>query len=359
MKILIADDEKISREGIRDCVNWSKYDMEVVYCAKDGKEALDYISEHPIDVLITDIRMPVIDGLDLIRQIHNKNTDISVIIVSGYDDFSYAQKAIQFGVSEYLLKPFSIEELVNVLCSISEKRAQNISRIHVDSKEKESFDDSSRGLFNEIGEEIVAALRENDRDMMKNHSKRMYDLFTINGYSLELYKRMMIKSIHMIVQKIQKLIDYDLVYFNDAERLMEIADVQNGRDVKERYELFLNEIFDYMDMIEDEHSGSLVRRTKQIVLDKYSDKEMTLNNIAERLSVTPNYLGRLFKQQSGTAFSDYVEQVRMMQAQKLLKETNKKIYEVASECGYNDGQYFAKAFKKYTGKTPNRFRNDN
>ena len=128
MKILIADDEKISREGIRDCIDWPKYDMEAVYCAKDGKEALDYILKHPIDVLITDIRMPVMDGLDLIRQVHRKNIDISVIIISGYDDFSYAQKAIQFGVSEYLLKPFSFEELINALNSISKKRAQNISR---------------------------------------------------------------------------------------------------------------------------------------------------------------------------------------------------------------------------------------
>ena len=343
MKILIADDEKISREGIRDCIDWPKYDMEAVYCAKDGKEALDYILEHPIDVLITDIRMPVMDGLDLIRQVHRKNIDISVIIISGYDDFSYAQKAIQFGVSEYLLKPFSIEELINALNSISKKRAQNISRIHVDIKEKEDFDVNNREQFNEINEGIVAALKENDKDVMNDHSKQMRNLFILNGYSLELYKRMMIKSIHII---------------NDAERLMEIADAQSDKDVKERYQLFLNEIFDYVDMIEDEHSGSLVRKTKQIVLDNYSDKELTLNSIAESLNVTPNYLGRLFKQQSGTAFSDHVEQIRMQQAQKLLKETNKKIYEVALECGYNDGQYFAKVFKKYTGKTPNSFRND-
>jgi len=122
MKIVIVDDEpKIARGLLKLLSQREGYKAVGIFC--DAAEALTFIENHPVDITITDIRMPGISGLELIRRIRSIHEDMPIIILSGYGDFAYAQKAIELGVTRYLLKPTDPVELINVLESIREELA--------------------------------------------------------------------------------------------------------------------------------------------------------------------------------------------------------------------------------------------
>ena len=130
-KILIVDDEPIICQGLSQTIPWENYDIEVVGAVYNGKEAINQISIHPeIDIVITDIRMPNVDGLELSAFIKTNFPNIRVIIISGYDDFEYAKRAIKLGVKDYLLKPVDIDELVDnvkkITTEIEKERRQQV-----------------------------------------------------------------------------------------------------------------------------------------------------------------------------------------------------------------------------------------
>ncbi|NLG98866.1 MAG: response regulator [Chloroflexi bacterium] len=118
-KIFLVEDEVTTREGIRDNVDWRSMGFELCGEASDGEIALPQIEAAQPDVLITDIRMPFMDGLQLCRIVREHMPWMKIIIISGYSDFQYAQTAIQLGVTEYLLKPVSVEDLQGVLARLA------------------------------------------------------------------------------------------------------------------------------------------------------------------------------------------------------------------------------------------------
>lgn len=109
--LLIVDDEIEIREGL-SAIAWHTMGVQLLGCAKHGLEALQFISEHPIDIVLTDIRMPFMDGIELMTVLQRKQPFIRVIILSGYSDFEYAQKALKNGAVDYLLKPTQFDILV-------------------------------------------------------------------------------------------------------------------------------------------------------------------------------------------------------------------------------------------------------
>ena len=117
-KVFLIEDEIVIREALERMIPWNEYGFELVGKAKDGEIALPMIRKTKPDVLITDIKMPFMDGLTLSGIVKKEFPDIRIVIVSGYDDFEYAKKAIALGVDDYLLKPIAKAEFVNVLQKI-------------------------------------------------------------------------------------------------------------------------------------------------------------------------------------------------------------------------------------------------
>lgn len=130
-KILIVDDEQGIREGLRHLLEWEEFNTEIVGAAANGKEALVLIAQHKPDILITDVRMPVMDGLELIKEIHKNAFPPRVIMLSGYDESAYVREAMKYGAENYLLKPVDREELSNsikeLVKSLDNKRITLIS----------------------------------------------------------------------------------------------------------------------------------------------------------------------------------------------------------------------------------------
>lgn len=129
-KVMIVDDEPLIREGLTTLIDWEAYGFQVVQTAKDGLDALDKVEAHAPDLLIVDIRMPGMDGLQLIETIRSRQLDPKLLILSGYADFDYAKKAIKSRVEGYILKPVDEDELVEYLTSI--KRALDREQVEAE-----------------------------------------------------------------------------------------------------------------------------------------------------------------------------------------------------------------------------------
>jgi two-component system response regulator YesN len=117
-RVLITEDESLIRNGLKVLISWEKYGFVVAALAENGYKALEMMETQHFSVVITDVRMPRVDGLELIRTMREKNISSEVIIISGYRNFEYARTAIEFGVHNYLLKPISKEALIDTLISI-------------------------------------------------------------------------------------------------------------------------------------------------------------------------------------------------------------------------------------------------
>ncbi|WP_194191784.1 response regulator transcription factor [Clostridium chrysemydis] len=128
-KVMLVDDEKLITEGLKNLIDWEKLNLEVVATANNGEEALRKLKEEKAHIVITDINMPVMTGLDLIKEVKGKDNKTNFIILSGYDEFSYAKKAIEYGVDSYILKPIDEEELEKTLIKL-------LARIEKSKKEK-------------------------------------------------------------------------------------------------------------------------------------------------------------------------------------------------------------------------------
>ena len=135
IKVFLVEDEYAIREGIKKSVNWEQSGFELVGEAGDGEVAFPKIMKSEPDILITDIRMPFMDGLELSRLVKKELPNIKIIVLSGYDDFNYARQAISIGVEEYILKPVSGENLVNELLKVSE----SIKKDRLDKEAKEKY----------------------------------------------------------------------------------------------------------------------------------------------------------------------------------------------------------------------------
>ncbi len=115
MNVMIADDEVQIRKGLRMKMDWEKEGFSIVVEASDGQEALEMLSKYNIDIAITDIKMPIMDGIEFFKQCHIKYPELKIIVLSGYADFEYVRSAMQVGVKDYLLKPVAPDELVETL----------------------------------------------------------------------------------------------------------------------------------------------------------------------------------------------------------------------------------------------------
>lgn len=127
-RILLVDDEILVRDAIRENIDWKGIDCELVGDCENGQEAAEFVKQHPVDIVLTDILMPYMDGMELSHFLHDNYPDIVIVIFSGFGEFEYAKKAIQYNVSEYMLKPITAMELTGVINKMKEK---------VDQKQKE------------------------------------------------------------------------------------------------------------------------------------------------------------------------------------------------------------------------------
>lgn len=205
IKVFLVEDEFIVREGIKNNINWEKYGYEFCGEASDGELAFPMISKEKPDIVITDIRMPFMDGLELSRLIKKELPQIKIIILSGHEEFEYAKAAIQIGIEEYLLKPINGDELLQAVNHVAEKikeERETLTGNHDSNDIQELRVNGKRELFNDLiaGETALSEMLERGRGLEVDLMAECYNILLLkiqrpqNGesYSMrieELYQR--------------------------------------------------------------------------------------------------------------------------------------------------------------------------
>ncbi len=178
IKIMIVDDMPIFLEYLRGCIDWNAYGFEICCEAHDGKEALEKIEEYYPDVVLTDITMPYINGLELAERITKDYPDISVILITGNNEFEYARKAVKIGVCDYIVKPFEKEELILSLLKLQDNIVKAVENTDITPGQK-NLEDRLRALVyagcgsgRESEEEALSLFYdEADRDKIPEEAK--------------------------------------------------------------------------------------------------------------------------------------------------------------------------------------------
>ena len=145
MNVLIVDDDKLARKGLVAIMDWEKYGFEVVGDVQNGRKALEFLRNHPVDIVFTDIDMPEIDGLELMQMCREEFPEIKFVILSVYENFSYAQTAIRMGALDYISKiSFSPEECGSILERVSAKYMQTCRNGHAEEENQEKVEELNR-----------------------------------------------------------------------------------------------------------------------------------------------------------------------------------------------------------------------
>src|SRR5690348_9698886 len=121
LTMMLIDDEYLVKLGIRETINWKEYNVEIVAEASNGKEGLELALKYSPEVILVDMRMPVMDGMEFMRQARENGLTANIIILSGHEEFNYAKVALQYGAEEYLLKPIENQELIDTVMKVARK----------------------------------------------------------------------------------------------------------------------------------------------------------------------------------------------------------------------------------------------
>ena len=138
--LLIADDEPLIRNGVKNIIDWESLGFSKILLAEDGQEALDLIRKNKVDLVLTDIVMPFMDGLELSKVLSEEFPEIHVVILTGHEDFEYAQQSVNLGVKNYILKPVGAQSLYKKMSEICKK-------LHIQNKQKEYISSMKKQLF--------------------------------------------------------------------------------------------------------------------------------------------------------------------------------------------------------------------
>jgi len=338
--VQIVDDEPIVRMGLKKLIPWEKYGFKVVCEAQNGIEALKQLENNKIDLTVTDIEMPIMNGIEFIKKVNEKKYKPHIVILTAYEEFEYAKTAIDYGVMGYIIKPIIESQICEMLEQIREKLTITVNRdfdSELDRKLIEAVIKNDDAAF-QIMEEII---EEEKKYGEKDISGTCYRFF----YILESIIDKVNKKFSNL-NKIEKL----NVYFNlKKERYI------TKEDILLEFKDEITRIFKLLQKNYLIYDNNIIRLACNYVIE-HIDEKIGLAEVSDALGISKNYLCSLFKQETGENFLNYVTRMKMERAKYLLKEKDMKIYEVSNFLGYSDTAYFAKLFRKYCNMTPYEYK---
>jgi len=392
-RVVIADDEPKIRKGLKNFVKWSEYDMEVVGEAEDGEIAHELAVKLKPDIMLVDINMPFLNGLDLIEKLKESLPSCIIIIVTGHDEFAYAQKALKLKVFDYLLKPVRKEQMCSALEAVrSELLNRESKNNYVDWAErqlKKSLPYLKESFLKDwvMGNLSDGEIREN-LDFYGIHLSDSSGMIVIKVVDKP-HKEELIKEqdrllcVQNLVEKFTEKLEPNIIFKDSkgniiiivpiieqshwvtlGEKIQQECDKNLDLPIILSQEIIKNGIKDipkiYQKLIEDiqtsERYTPVVLQAKKYIDNFYYKDDISLQEVAREMQVSPTYLSRLLKQEIGVSFVEYLTQVRLRKAIQLLNDPTLKIYEIAERVGYKSQHYFCTAFKKVLDVPPAEYR---
>jgi len=383
IKVLIADDESIVRKGLRSTVPWDKYGMEVVADAPNGRKAWDAFLEHQPEVLITDIVMPEMDGIELSRKVKEKAPNTKIILLSCHRDFEYAQQGMKLGASGYLLKTaFEDEELEGMLAKFqSELGAASESAV----LEENGTDQGERlstllyAWLNGHNNKFIGEMEERTREEWSFHGEPVY-IYLVKTSGCESSWLDLLKKVTYEDQKIcegtiipygeercycivpqSKLNVLDMLLVEQKSKNTKLQWAKRGPLVHTDERLQAWSVLHKEAELEKAHSVSAVDWPEAIwravnLLHDNPAADWSVSDVAKQVGLSRSHFSILFKKAVGDSFVAYQYKRKLKLAYVLLKETNLTMQDIAERTGLGDSKYFSKWFKRCTGQTPSYYR---
>jgi two-component system, response regulator YesN len=390
-KVLIADDEPKIRRGLRSLVARCGDDLEVVGEAEDGEMAYSMALELEPDILLIDVRMPFRNGLDLIEGLNVALPGRIVIIVSGHDEFEYAQAAVKLQVFDYVLKPVEAAVFAAVIekakVELEARRETgkyvNWAREQLEKslpvlRERFLKDWATGSLSRTEVEENLSFLRIELAAPATLIAARFAERATSGVSIAERGRRLTLVAMRTVMQEtLREGAAY--VFEDDTETVLCIApgmdnealtalvDRLERRASEQVYQVpsiatrpipeLTSGLCDAYEEVRAEladggNCEAFVVLARNYVDKHYWNPDLCLEDAASELQISPGYLSRLMKRETGFSFVEYLNRIRIKKATVLMSDPAAKAFEVAERVGYRSQHYFSRAFKKVTGTSP-------
>ncbi|MEZ7625234.1 response regulator transcription factor [Streptococcus sp. 27098_8_22] len=419
-KVLLVDDEYMITEGLKRLIPFDKWDMEVVATANHADDALDYVREHSVDIVISDVNMPDKTGLEMIGEMKELLPNAYYILLSGYQEFDYVKKALNLNVVDYLVKPVDKVELERLLEKIasqlgeqshepeilSQQLDEEAFKTHLSQKENWwiGLSKEKQGNFvipyYVLGQDWQIVLADQEFEGLlvmpfeapyqANFEKWKRDVEKTLFYgSVNLDQSESLFSYYEPIYRV--IIQGNLQQIIDELTLLEKIVLENTPRVsitKQLFTQFVMDVFhlfehlkadDMTDIVKNIHAittfEDLVAYTKETltsffgqyrmnenvvsvleVIGRDYQKELSLKDISKDLFINPVYLGQLIKKETNSTFAELLNKQRIKAAQQLLLSTNDSIEDICYTVGYSNVGYFYKVFRKLCGKSPKAYR---
>ncbi|WP_270170207.1 response regulator [Paenibacillus sp. SYP-B4298] len=408
LKALVVDDEYLVRAGLCQTVDWEEYGIQIVGEACNGKEGLEMALRLRPEIIVTDIRMPHMNGLELLRHLQEQQLDCVTIVLSGYDEFQYAQEAMRLGASHYLLKPVNIDELIETL----QRVAQSFERLR---EERIAFDRLKREtpalsshfwlklLFGEglsradiaeklalLGMEIAAettltigvvsidsaaesiaagqppghmehCLEEALQPLAYTYTKIVrsssseWTVIAANSHPGADAVARFHEAGHAMVQALRaQQLPVAVGYATAASIYADLHAVfLTAREAAEAARLRQQPV---QYGAEDQLPGirKEVHNALSYIRVHYA-RNITVDLVAESVHISPTHLMHLFRKELNKTFYECLTEFRIEEAKRLLRHSSYRVYEVGSQVGFGDAKYFSQIFKKMTGLSPSDY----
>lgn len=359
LKVLLVDDEEIILKCMVETIDWESIGFEVIAQASDGKTGLELYKKYQPDIIIADICMPQMSGLELAQEVRRLSSETEFIILTAYSDFEYAKQAIDFSVASYQLKPIKNSDLISILLNLKAKieKRRAIEADAVNSSETVSDSDAHFSPFSdEQIKSVINAVKVQDMASIRNILDEYFTEAEKSGASTK-YLIDDVSGFATIIEKevIQDPTLMQSIFGRQVKPFTEISHMHNIQDIENWLRSFLESIINSTTLYPYLNARPIVQRAITYIMKHYSEKIST-KTASDVLLVSPEHLTRLFKSDIGMTFMDYLVEYRISIAIDLLKNTNYKIYEVSNMVGYQNVMYFNKIFKSITGNKPSDYK---
>lgn len=357
-KVVIIDDEPWTRGVITKLGQWNKLGLEVVGEAADGETGLELIHKVLPDIIITDVRMPRIGGIELVQKLREEANHVPILIVSGYDDFSYVRSALKLGVTDYILKPVKAQELNQQLQRCVEMLDKEEIVKPKPVMQAGFFADGWDDIYFGVRNKLEAALHVGNCEIIERQFAELQRVICEHEGERP-STTVMIGIYYALLYPLQKYIDTIGAERNDAFDVKEPVFVFSRDNTAEQMLNFVKVLYlsvvRYVEKQQQQRVRLDIDAVCRYIQENYT-QGITLEQTADVFHVSKEYLSKAFKTWRKEGFSEYVTSLRMKRAYELIAEYDAPLKEVGAMVGYYDLAHFYKTFKKYYGKTPGEVR---
>ncbi len=399
--MILVEDESFERTSLKNCIDWNLIGVQIIGEAANGSQGLNKVIELQPDIVLADVKMPVMDGIEMARRIRSFAPEIKILFVSSYDDFEYAKQAVNLNVFAYITKPINEAELLQTV----KRAADEVTQKALEQKLYNRIQNNYRISMNLARQALVNRL-------LTGMPVNMEDAANLD------LEWLCTPAVHMCLllsfydAKKSRLIDSAMDVFNrkcaqmcsrcinvclNAGVLITVAMFsepvakQNVAGFRQQLEQLFHErgcenvqiesAFEnespvgpaqlYDRILRDsawptpqaagdkdekkKKRQQIVEEIEAIIHEKYNTS-LTIESIARMIHFTPNYIGATFKAQRKMSIGRYLTQVRLQKAEELLQNPLMQIGDIALMCGYENITYFHTIFKKERGVTPSEYR---